>query len=74
MNWEEKGEGVDRGRIGRRPSVETCELGLTWEDALDAVEDRDGWRKCIAQCAALHGKVIQYSIRTFLLKVKMFCF
>ena len=32
------------------------ELGLTWEDALDAAEDRDGWRKCIARCTALHGK------------------
>jgi len=27
----------------------------TWEDALDAAEDRDGWRKRIARCAVQHG-------------------
>jgi len=57
MNWDPGGKGEDRGRIG----VENTRgglrgLGLTWEDALDAVEDRDGWRKCIARRAALHGK------------------
>ena len=30
-------------------------LELTWEDALDTAEDRDGWRKRIARCAAQHG-------------------
>jgi len=42
------------------------ELGLTWEDALDAAEDRDGWRKCIARCAALHGRAkVRNSYRNF---------
>jgi len=30
-------------------------LGLMWEDAFKPVEGRDGWRKCIARCTALHG-------------------
>ena len=37
------------------PVLEELELELTWEDALDAAEDRDGWRKRIARCAAQHG-------------------
>jgi len=59
MNWTpgRKGEGEDRGKIGRRPSAKTMQgLGLTWEDALDAEEDRDGWRKRIARCAVQQGK------------------
>jgi len=28
---------------------------LTWEDALDAAEDRDGWRKRIARSAVKQG-------------------
>jgi len=28
---------------------------MTWKDALDAAEDRDGWRKRIARCPAQHG-------------------
>ena len=31
-------------------------LNLMRKDALDAAEDRYGWRKCIARCAVLHGK------------------
>ena len=30
-------------------------LELTRKDALDAAEDRDGWKKRIARCAAQHG-------------------
>lgn len=37
-------EGVDRGRTGHRPAKHGEDLrglGLTWEDDLDAAEDRD---------------------------------
>jgi len=27
---------------------------MTWEDVLDAAEDRDGWRTCNALCSAVH--------------------
>jgi len=31
-------------------------FGLTWEDALDAVEDRDGWRKALPDVQICTGK------------------
>ena len=60
LNWT---PGRKRGR--RRPRKNWPEtiredlriLELTWEDALDAAEDRDGWRKRIARCAVQHGTV-----------------
>ena len=49
-----------RGRLRKNWPETICKdlrgLGLTWENALDVAEDRDVWRKCIARCAALHGK------------------
>jgi len=59
MNWAPEGKrGMERPR---KNCPETFRedlrgLELTWEDALDAAEDRDGWRKCIARCAVQHGK------------------
>ena len=59
MNWAPEGK---RGRGRQRKNwPETIRedlrgLELTWEDALDEVEDRDGWRICIALCTAQHGK------------------
>jgi len=39
-------------------------LELTWEGALDAAEDRDGWGRCIARCATLDGMYSE--VRDFL--------
>ena len=29
---------------------------MTWREAIDLAEDREGWRDCVAKCADLHRK------------------
>jgi len=58
LNWT-PGRKMGRGRP-RTNWPETIRedlrgLELTLEDALDAAEDRDSWRKRIARCAVQHG-------------------
>ena len=31
-------------------------MDMTWRKAIDLVEDREGWRDCVARCADLHRK------------------
>jgi len=59
MNWDQEGKrGRGRPRKNWQETIrgDLRRLGLTWEDAVDAAEDRVGWKKCIARCAAKHGK------------------
>ena len=52
---EQKREREHQGKLaGDYPLRPARGLELTWEDALDASEDRDGWRRCITRCVALH--------------------
>jgi len=54
MNWVPggKGEWEDRGKWSETIREDLRGLGLTWEDAFDAAEDRDNLRNW---GAALHG-------------------
>jgi len=31
-------------------------MNMTWSEAINLAEDREGWRNCVAQCAEMHGK------------------
>src|SRR6218665_3699500 len=56
LNWtpgRKRGRGRPRKYWPETIRGDLRTLELTWEDALDAAEDRDGWRKRIARCAAL---------------------
>jgi len=58
MNWAlggKKGRGRPRKNWVEALREDLRGLELRWENILDAAEDRDGWSKCIARCAALHG-------------------
>lgn len=58
MNYRFRGkEGKGRPRKNSSWSIrkDVRGLGLTWKDAFDTAEDRDGWRKC-DRCAVLYGK------------------
>jgi len=51
MNWTlggKRGRGRPRKNWPETIYEDLRGLELTWEDALDAAEDRDGWRKRIA--------------------------
>ena len=66
----EREGGRERGRERpRKNRPETIRedlkgLSLPWIDALEAAEDRDRWRKCVARCAVLHGKDSGSEVRT----------
>jgi len=49
--------GKRRGRPRKNWPETIRENNLTWKNALDAEEDMDGWGKCVARYAVLHGKV-----------------
>src|SRR6218665_4000318 len=53
--WRKRGRGRPRKNWPETIRENLRILELTWEDALDAADDRDGWRKRIARCAAQHG-------------------
>ena len=60
LNWtpgRKKGQRKTEDKLAEtiRGHLRIGLLELTWEDALDVAEDRDGWRKRIARCAAQHG-------------------
>ena len=59
MSWtpgRKRGRGRPRKNWPETIHEDLRGLELTWEDALDAAEDRDDWRKHIARCAVQHGK------------------
>src|SRR6218665_3530263 len=54
--WQNRGRGRPRKNWPETIREDLRGLKLTWEDALDAAEDRDGWRKRIARCAEQQEK------------------
>src|SRR6218665_2436437 len=59
MNWtpgRKRGRGRPRKKLAGDHPRRPAGLELTWVDALDAAEDRAGWRKRITRCAVQHGR------------------
>jgi len=47
-SWGRRGRGRPKKNLPETIRKYLRGFGLMWEDAFDAVEDRDGWMKCIA--------------------------
>ena len=47
-----------RGRPQKNWEETKCEdiqyMDMTWSEAIDLAEERDGWKDCVARCAAMH--------------------
>jgi len=57
MDWSPEGK-HKRGRPRKNWQETISEdircMGMTWSEAIDLAEDRQGWKDCVARCAAMH--------------------
>ena len=63
MDWSPEGKRVKEADCKRtRPQKNWQEtiredircMDMTWSEAIDLADDRDGWKDCVARCAAMH--------------------
>jgi hypothetical protein len=60
LKWNPTDGKRKRGRPRKNWKTTVCkdleDMGLTWEEAENAAEDRLGWRSCVARCAGGTGR------------------
>ena len=65
MAWSRRGsvKEADRERTGRKLYANTSDawicrgvrhIPISMSEAIDLAEDREGWKDCVARCAAMH--------------------